>query len=397
MKQPILIFKGNEDTCYGIMRSFSEQLRDAFLSLGEEVIYLDPRDDFITGYANRDYKAVIAFMDTLFDNYMPGTDTPLFDFFHGPKFNYWSDHPTVFYHQLTKTPKDYYILTQDRNYADFINRFYRKAKAFFLPPGGKEIKDVIPFTDRIYDTVFIGTYQNWKYHLERMVFGDEAVSKLRDAYIDILMTQYDLTEEEAFAAALDRIGIHLDNDSFLELLHQMHLIPAGVVSAVYREKLIETILNNKLYLDVFGDSWYDSPFCDNPFLRIHPASDSGNLSQIYSNSKISLNIMTWHKDSITERVLDAMCAGSIVITDHTASMQKEFAEGEDILFYSLRNIGSVPELIRSHINDETMAEKGRQKALKNHLWINRAEDLLDIIDSISISLQGSEYIPQKEC
>ncbi|MEE5991256.1 MAG: hypothetical protein V3G41_11305, partial [Lachnospiraceae bacterium] len=64
--------------------------------MGEEVIYLDTNEDFITGYANRDYKAIIAFMDTVFDNYYPGTQTPLFDLYNGPKFNYWPDHPSVF-------------------------------------------------------------------------------------------------------------------------------------------------------------------------------------------------------------------------------------------------------------------------------------------------------------
>ena len=378
-EKPILIFKGSENVCYGIMRSFSEQLRDAFLSLGEDVIFLDPNEDVITGYANRDYKAVIAFMDTLFDNNMPGTDTPLFDYYHGPKFNYWPDHPSVFYHQMSKTPKDYYILTQDRNYVDFINKYYKKAKAFCLPPGGKEVTDIIPFKDRRYDTAFVGTYQNWKANLEGMNFGDETAITLRDTYIDVLMTQNDLPEEKAFSKALNRIGLNINDDTFLELLHQMHLLTGGVVSAVYREKLIGSIVNSGLYLDVFGDSWYESPFCDSPFLRIHPALDSNDISKIYADSKISLNIMTWHKDSITERVLDAMSSGSIVITDRTDSMMKEFSSGKDILYYSLNNIESVPGLIRDHIDDEAMAKRGRQKVLADHLWTNRAKQLLELL------------------
>ena len=131
MQLPILIFEGNPKTCYGILNSFSAQLRDAFISLGEDVIYVDPSSDFIAKYANREYKAIIAFMEIIFDRCMPGTDKPLFDYFKGPKFNYWPDHPSVFYLQMNHTPKDYYILTHDRNYVNFINRYYTKATAFF--------------------------------------------------------------------------------------------------------------------------------------------------------------------------------------------------------------------------------------------------------------------------
>ena len=381
-RSPILIFKGNSDNCYGIMRSFGEQLRDAFISLGEEVIYLDPDDDFITGYADRDYKAVIAFMDTIYDNNLPGTETPLFDLFRGPKFNYWSDHPSVFYHQFDKTPKDYYILTEDINYVDFINRYYDKAFAFFLPPGGKEVQETIPFDEREFDVCFAGTYKNWKAPLENMAFNSETSIRLRDTYLDILIRESDLTTEDAFLKALDSIGCRLGEQEYLGLLNQMHWLADGVVSALFRERLVETILAEEIYLDVFGESWYSSPFCDYPYLRIHPRVDSGDLSKVYSRSKISINMMTWHKNSMTERVLDAMCAGSIVITDRTDILEKSFIAGEDILYYSLSDLSVVPSIIRDNINNDKMARNGQDKALKSHLWVNRAQKLCEIIDAI---------------
>ena len=268
MKLPILIIKGNSEVCYGIMQSFSEQLKNALQTIGEDVIYLDPNDDFITDYANREYKAVIAFMDLLFDNCMPGTDKALFDFYYGPKFNYWPDHPSVFYHQMNHTPKDYYILTQDKNYVKFINRYYGKAHAIFFPPGGKTADKIIPFEEREYDISFAGTYKNWKKTLGDIVFEDEIGIKLRDTYLEILCSQYDLTTEDAFTKALDRIGIHLPVGDYLELLNQMHWLADGVASAMFREKLISEILKNNLHVDVFGDSWYNSSFSS--LIMFHP-------------------------------------------------------------------------------------------------------------------------------
>ncbi len=253
---------------------------------------------------------------------------------------------------------------------------------FFLPPGGKEVDGIIPFEEREYDVCFVGTYKNWKGLLEKLVFKDEIGIRLRDSYLNILITQPELTTEDAFWSALGEVGINPDDQEYLYLLNMMHWLADGVVSALFRERLIENILNEEICIDVFGDSWYSSPFSDNPNLRIHPEVGSDDISGIYSNSRISINMMSWHKNCITERILDAMCAGSIVITDRTDAVEKAFVSGEDILCYSLTDLEVVPEMIRDHISDQKMAQRGQKKTLERHLWTNRARELLQIIEKI---------------
>ena len=77
--KPILIFKGDADVCYGILRYFSDEFSKALLSIGENVIYFDPKRDSIRECFGKEYKAVVGFMESFFYNTVPGSNTFLFD------------------------------------------------------------------------------------------------------------------------------------------------------------------------------------------------------------------------------------------------------------------------------------------------------------------------------
>lgn len=374
---PILVFKGDSSLCYGILTSFSEQLRDALISLGEDVIYVDPAKVSIDELIGKKYKAIIAFMENIFYSVL-NDGSFLFDSFYGPKFNYWTDYPAFYYRYVQKVPNDYYILTQDRNYVNFINRYYRNLKAFFLPPGGRKADKVIPFNERKYDLSFAGSFLNWEDCVKGFNSADETTKIIVDNYLEFLVTEPDYTTEEAFRIVLERLGAHLSDDQFVQELSKVHRLADRGAARLYRQEIIQTILNSGITLDVFGDSWKNSPFADNKNLRIHPEVFAGDVSSIYENSKMSLNIMTWHKDSITERVLDAMMAGSIALSDYTPALDEFFSSGSEILLFSLNNIVSVPDIIRCGISDESISRRGYEKVMANFSWEEFAKKLLDI-------------------
>ena len=117
-------------------------------------------------------------------------------------------------------------------------------------------------------------------------------------------------------------------------------------------------------------------------MRIHPESPADRVSEVYRDSKISINIMTWHKDSVTERVLDSMAAGSICLTDETPALKEFFSEGKNILYYSLNELEKLPNIIRNNVDNEDIALAGREKVMKDHLWKNRAEEFMEILGRI---------------
>ncbi|SFB94292.1 glycosyltransferase family protein [Butyrivibrio sp. YAB3001] len=382
-KLPILLFEGDVSLCYGILKSFSEQLRDAFLELGEEVIYLNPADAAIEDYSGRSYKAIIAFMENIFYSAYPDSKELIFDSFYGPKFNYWTDYPAFYHRHVKRIPQNYYILTQDRNYVKFIDHYYRGVKAFFLPPGGRKAETIIPFQKRKYALSFVGSFLDWREPISSFNSADETTKVIIDRYLDLLVTEPDLTTEVAFEKTLTSLGAKVSDEQFVQELAKVHKLADRGAARIYREEIIKTLIDNGITVDVFGDSWRNSPFVDNSYLRIHPSLEASGVDEIYDNSKMSLNVMTWHKDAITERVLDTMMAGCIAVSDQTPALREAFIDGEDLILYSLKEIERLPEIILKHSNNEKIAHNGMVKATERHSWRNRAIELLKIIDEMS--------------
>ncbi|WP_026662604.1 glycosyltransferase [Butyrivibrio proteoclasticus] len=384
-KLPIIIFKGDESLCYGVLRSYSEQLRDALIELGEDVIYLDPATAVFGDYKGKRFKAVIAFMENFFYTVHPETGELIFDLIEGPKFNYWTDYPGFYYKQMERVPKDFYILTLDRNYVNFINKYYRNTRAFFLPPGGRKADRIIPFSERKYGLSFVGSFLNWEDAIRNFDSADATTKVIVDRYLDYLINEPDTTTEEGFRRVLDEFGARVDDGQFLKELGKVHPLADRGVSRLFRQEIINTILDSGIELDVFGDSWRNAPFSDKANLHIHPYVDSGSVNEIYENSRMSLNIMTWHKDSITERVLDSMMAGAIAVSDQTMALRESFVEGKEILLYSLAGVDRLPNIIKANLDNEKLAQRGQEKAMEDHTWKDRARQLLDIIKNIKYS------------
>ena len=104
---------------------------------------------------------------------------------------------------------------------------------------------------------------------------------------------------------------------------------------------------------------------------------------IMERAKISLNVMTWHKDGFTERVLNSMLAGAAVLSDKSTRLEEEFVNNKEIILFELAQIGALPKRIKALLSKDKeikeIAENGRKKAMEKHLWKHRAKELLEII------------------
>jgi spore maturation protein CgeB len=154
----------------------------------------------------------------------------------------------------------------------------------------------------------------------------------------------------------------------------------------YREKIIRTILDAGLTLHVFGDSWKTPALCVYPNLVIHPEAEGQDALKLYAQSKISLNIMSWHKDGMTERIANSMMNRAVVLTDPSTYLTEHYEDGREIVYYHLTRLDELPGKIKRLLSDddyrETIAENGFKTAAAHDTWDDRAAEFLEILEKI---------------
>ena len=382
--QPILIYAGTNWT-HNIADTFAGGLGNALEELGQCVEYADMSerpDKRLEDYSKRRFKAVIGMgADVLFIKRENGRF--VHDEIAAPKYYFYFDHP-IWTRELReqKLPHNLSVLVLDRNYEKFIKNYYGHP-ARFLPPAGSTEAD--GDGERSYGIIFLGRYYGTRLTeiLREIRSYDRKWGYLLNRYILYMRKDLSETPEDAFKRASEYYGITYTKEEFLETFFAFSNIFAGL-AGYYRNKVIEALLEAGITLHVFGDTWKESPMWGRPTLVCHEAVSGKDALEVYARAKLSLNIMTWHKDGFTERIANAMLQKSVIVTDKSAYLEENFVNGEDLLMFDLKRLKELPEQIKMLLNEDErrrrIAENGYRKALKEHTWINRAGKLLEFIE-----------------
>lgn len=385
--QPILIYHGDM-LCYSVLDNFALQLGRALEEKGQKVEYYDvSQNDIrdIAKYEGRTFKAVIGMQTYMFS--VKRNDGTLFhDKVIGPKFNWIFDHPAYMQPHLVQVPKELRVLTLDRNYADFVETYFQ-VKGDFLPPGGKSVisekEKLQPIMSRKYRVTFVGSYYcGFEGKLKDLLnYGRQ---ERRFIFYFIRHTKENLNNppEEAVKSAMKDLGIPYSRESFLEHFIRLHQVIYDI-SQYYRGKVLHAILQDGIELHVFGDSWKQSPFMQYPNLVWHQEVCGDESLRVYGDSVISLNIMAWHKDAITERVINILLQKTILLTDWSRYLEENLEDGKQCVLFDLNHIEEVPGKIQTLLANpalcERIAENGYELAVQKHTWNQRADEFLQLL------------------
>lgn len=394
---PILIYRG-DDNCYNQLNHFADQLAGALTSCRQRVEIFDVQKEGVQGltkYIDQHFKAIIGVQTYLFSIMMQDKSTNLHDLIAGPKFNIIFDHPAWLKDHILHGPKDYYLLTHDRNYITFANEYYKNIKGcFYFAPGAtcpKKIENV----SKIYDITFIGTYYDYRSILNTIRFQEHKMRIITMDFLDEMKRHPNEPAETAFKKVLTHHNLHPDNNCFVELFFSARHACFGIMY-YYREKVIQTLLNAGISIHVYGNSWDKSPFSSHPCLIKHPQLTPDESLAVMQKSLISLNIMAWHKGGLTERVLNAMICQSVVLSDSSTALQEYFEDGNDLILFSLEHLDELPALVKQLIGEQeicddfsndscrlqSIAQNGYHRASQQHLWQHRAEYFLSLLENL---------------
>lgn len=391
--RPILIYRGS-GTCYNTLDLLADRLAEALRSCGQHVIVFDvgkEGNQALTQWIDCRFKAIIGVQTYVFSIMMKDKKTNLHNLIIGPKYNMILDHPALMKEHIENGPEDYYLLIHDRNYLSFAKRYYPRVKdCIYFPPGGTFPLGLNEYADGVfsqnrtkqYDVTFIGSYYNYRDRLFDMASFQRPKRFIAARFLRIMRRSPDCPAELALQKALEHYHIHLDDAGFLSLFFELRQVCFSIMH-YYREKIIQTLLDAGIEIHVYSSTWQNAPFFGHEKLICHPALDAEESLDIMEQSRISLNIMSWHKDGLTERVLNAMLCHSVVLSDWSSALEENFVNGKELLLFSLNQIEQLPRLVKELLEDENRleatAENGFEVAFANHQWKNRAEKFLEIL------------------
>jgi len=388
---PVLMFYGLK-TCNGTLNSFALEFAQALRNKKINVLLLNIDDDNTTENIGKiilnDYSCVIGMQTGLYTERLENGQL-LGNLFKCPKFNYVFDHPLYVSWSLMLPVNDLYVLQQDETYSEYITKYYPYVKkSWHFPPAGligNLTKTENGKTEKIYDISFIATYNDYRERLDVIKNLPDNIRKISWHMVNQLKNHPNQRAEEALEAVLEKKKITLTEHEFVVTLHKS-LEAVRTVTFYIREKIIKTLIESGIKVDVFGDSWKKSPYADNKNLIIHDDIDFEKGLDIMAQSRISLNVMSWHKGGMTERIANAMLNYSVCVTDETSYINRHFVAGENIVTFNLDNIDKLPDKIRTVLQDENLQKyiekNAYKKALSEHTWDNRSDYFMNILGEI---------------
>ncbi len=383
----ILILKP-QNICYGIVDAFAVNFGNALAKSGIEVIYYDLKTEPIErllSYLKERYKAVIDFYSGLLKVSVGDGDQYLWNYMYIPVYQICLDFPVYIIDKMDAVIHKHYALCLDRHYCSVIKECMPHITgSYFFPMAGREGNERLPWEERIYDIIFLGSYSNYREWLTQLDQCELGVKNVGYTFFFTLRDNIQLDQKQAFEKTLKQLNIQLSNSEFYQWFKMIGGI-AMSAAAYQREQLIKTLLEAGLKIEVYGDSWKHSPFVQYQNLEIHEQVSESEYITVMEKAKLSLNIMYCNKAGYTERYAYSMLNGAVCISDESEYLCEEFKDGENIVFYRLDELDKLPEKIKwlfDHPAEaQEIADAAYSKAKKEHTWEERAERFLELLEA----------------
>lgn len=288
-----------------------------------------------------------------------------------PSINYILDHPLYYDDSLRKAPRMGTLLCVDENHVEYVKRFYPNINnCLFLPLAGDNELDALTrkWEEREIDILYVGSYK-----------GSMSLSKLEEGGEEILkkiLRNKDCTTEEIIEKHLRELDKNVSDDKIVQEASKHKRVDLHVMTYI-RVEVIKTLIQAGIDVTVYGAGWEMFDEFDNPHFIYKGAATQEECLEHMKNSKIVLNVMPWFKKGIHDRVINAMLAGAVALTDGSSYMEKEFEQDKDYVLYDIKHLERLPEIVKKLLaeGNEEMRKRAYEKAAQKHRWIQRIEEL----------------------
>jgi len=381
----ILVLKGHSQ--YDVLRIATDKVSEELIRRGFDVTTIDLIEnnditDLNNNIIDNSYDMIFSFNGIAL-NAMSEEGKYIFDNFKMPIIAFLVDHPIYQQGRLNINCKNLNIATFDRENARFIKKYYPKIKnAEFIPFMGFEAAYIIPYEQRQFDVLFVGTYENPENSFQLIKDIPGIFQELAIKVIEILKNNTALSLEQGIRRYLLEINVIVSDDEFYDINHMM--IPVdGFIRNYFRDKVVREVLDAGMKLHVYGNGWevlkeeYNN-------LEILNNGEVKLLSgiELMANAKIVLSVMPWFKDCIQDRIISTMLNGAVSVTDSSIYMSENLRDREEIVYYSLDEIEKLPQILKEILKDKNksyqIADNGRRIANERYTCSHFVENIIDM-------------------
>lgn len=369
---------------------FSEQLASAFWQRGYDCYFIDYDRLYeslngLGGFAVRGHSALITF------NFIGLGDEEIFrdeagrfvwDAYEMEYLNILVDHPFYYHARLVHPLPRMKLFCVDREHVSYVERFYPKQNVSFLPlagngsltSGSKEA--VIPYEQRAYDLVFTANYVPLAPLAQRISAQEPEYRIFYQGILEDLLSDPVQSMDQVFERHIKEELGGVPDGELCGAMAGMAVIDL-YVRTYFRGEAVRTLAEYGIKVDVFGAGWEELS-CKKPqnIVRHGGQVTSERCVEAVQNARLSLNLMPWFKDGAHDRIFTAMLQQTVTLTDDSRYLREQFADGRELKYFSLKEIGALPEIVSALLRDtqalEEMAVRGRKKALTSHTWEQRA-------------------------
>ena len=155
-----------------------------------------------------------------------------------------------------------------------------------------------------------------------------------------------------------------------------------------RLECIKTFDKAKTSLTIYGKGWGGQNF-DN--IRVRSPVDYMQSLHVMQQSKFVLNASPMFPCGTHERIFSAMLNGAISVTDRSKFLRGNLIRNKELIDFTWQDLELLPEKIKELLSKpkkmQSLATRGREKALSDHTWFNRAKEILKVVEAVNLSYE----------
>lgn len=393
----ILVVKGK--SAYNVLRLAADKICKGFENCGYEVDLIDvlaehgEEDLIAAGERAGEYEFYFS-MQALFWN-LEQDQMPWLQNIR--RVGWIVDDPV--YHSarllLSTGKKANVLLTRDSHTAQVKREHSKFEQVLTLYHGGFLGERKVNYREKDINVFFPGSYMPIKQaeaEILQMENGfREIADRVKDRIVGDNLASAWQTELRRY---LREIHFEISDREFEVLEHMMGPLD-NYQRACMRVAIIESLLQRGIQVTVVGAGWdcYEGKGAENLTILSDKGLDITEVIELMGRSKIVLN-NTNILDGMHERIITAMLANAVCVTNEYDMMDNFFENGKELVTFPLNHIEKVPQLVADLLANpdraERIAEAGYQAAICAHTWEHRGGQIIKWMQDGKPFVYGTE-------